>query len=180
MAIRSPSWSTLPSTRTSPSATSISSVDAPHTQGRPMPRATRAAWLAFPPSLVRIPRAAKKPATSSASVNGRTRITSRSSLLARTASPAVNTIAPLAAPGDAFTPRAITSKSAPRSKVLCSSASSDPASMVASASPRSSSPSLSASTANRTAACAGRLALRVWSMYRCPSSTVNSVSCMSR
>ena len=35
------------------------------------------------------------------------------------------------------------------------------------------------STAKRTAACAGRLALRVCNMYRRPSSTVNSVSCIS-
>ena len=51
--------------------------------------------------------------------------------------------------------------------------------MVISASPSDRSPSETASTAKRTAACAGRLALRVWSMKRWPSSTVNSVSCMS-
>ena len=56
---------------------SISSSPAPTTAGRPMPRATSAACDAFPPSDVRIPRAAWKPATSSASVNGRTRMTSR-------------------------------------------------------------------------------------------------------
>ena len=44
-----------------------------------MPRATSAAWEALPPSLVRMPRAAWKPETSSASVNGRTRITARPS-----------------------------------------------------------------------------------------------------
>ena len=50
-----------------------------------------------------------------------------------------------------------------------------------SAAPRSrvSRPSSTASTAKRTAACAGRFALRVCSMYSRPSSTVNSVSCMS-
>ena len=51
--------------------------------------------------------------------------------------------------------------------------------MVSSACSRLSRPSSTASIANRTAACAGRLALRVWSMYSVPSSTVNSVSCMS-
>ena len=56
-----------------------------------------------------MPLAAWKPATSSASVNGRTRITSRPSSAAATASGAVKTIAPLAAPGDAATPRATTS-----------------------------------------------------------------------
>jgi hypothetical protein len=53
--------------------------------------------------------AAWKPATSSASVNGRTRITSRPSAAAATASGAVKTIAPFAAPGEAATPRAKTS-----------------------------------------------------------------------
>ena len=51
--------------------------------------------------------------------------------------------------------------------------------MVESASSLESSPSSTASTAKRTAACAGRLALRVCSMNSCPSSIVNSVSCMS-
>ena len=59
--------------------------------------------------LVRIPLAAWKPATSSASVNGRTRITSRPSSAAATASAALNTISPLAAPGEAATPRTSTS-----------------------------------------------------------------------
>ena len=56
-----------------------------------------------------MPLAAWKPATSSASVNGRTRMTSRPSPATVTASGAVKTIAPLAAPGDAATPRAMTS-----------------------------------------------------------------------
>ena len=42
-----------------------------------MPRATSAACEALPPSEVRMPLAAWKPATSSASVNGRTRMTAR-------------------------------------------------------------------------------------------------------
>ena len=91
----------------------------------------------------------------------------------------MKTISPLAAPGEALTPLASTSKSAFGSNVGCSSASSDGGSIVVSASSRVSSPSSTASHAKRTAAWAGRLALRVWSMYSCPSSTVNSVSCMS-
>ena len=62
--------------------------------GRPMPRATSAACEALPPSEVRMPRAAWKPATSSASVNGRARITSRPCAAAATASSAVKTIRP--------------------------------------------------------------------------------------
>ena len=67
---------------------SIFRSPAPATQGLPIPRATSAAWLALPPLLVRMPLAAWKPATSSASVNGRTRITSRPSSAAATASSA--------------------------------------------------------------------------------------------
>ncbi len=164
IAIWSPWRSTISPTRTSRAARSMSSAEAPQTHGLPIPRATSAAWLALPPSEVRIPRAAKNPATSSASVNGRTRITSRPRLAHATASGAVKTICPLAAPGEALTPRTRISGSASAEKVGCSSASSDPASIVASASARLRSPSSTASTANRTAACAGRFALRVCSM----------------
>ena len=129
-----------------------------------MPRATSAACEALPPSLVRMPRAAWKPATSSASVNGRTRMTSRPSSAAWTASAAVKTTSPLAAPGEALTPLASTSKSAFGSKVGCSSASRPFGSIVTSASSLVSSSSSTASHAKRTAAWAGRLALRVWSM----------------
>ena len=142
----------------------MSSSPAPATQGLPIPRATSAAWLALPPLLVRIPSAAWKPAMSSASVKGRTRITSRPSAAAATASSAVKTISPLAAPGEAATPLVSVSNFASAANESCSSASSRSASIVHSAAALSSRPSLTASTAKRTAACAGRLALRVWSM----------------
>ena len=164
MARKSPSPISVPSTRMVLACRSIFSSPAPTTAGRPIPRATSAACEALPPSEVRIPLAAWKPATSSASVNGRTRITSRPSCAACTASSAVNTTSPLAAPGEALTPVASTSKSALGSKVGCSSASSELGSIVASASSRESSSSSTASQAKRTAACAGRLALRVCSM----------------
>ena len=179
IAIRSPSCTCVPSTVMSFCSRLMASAEAPTTAGRPMPRATSAACDALPPSEVRMPLAAWKPATSSASVKGRTRITSRPSSPAATASAAVNTTSPLAAPGEALTPLARISKSALGSKVGCRSASSDDGSIVAIASSFESRPSSTASHANRTAACAGRLALRVWSMNSCPSSTVNSVSCMS-
>ena len=73
-----------------------------------MPRATSAACEALPPSLVRMPCAAKNPATSSASVNGRTSTTCGTGLGRGDRRRAVNAIAPLAAPGDAATPRAST------------------------------------------------------------------------
>ena len=163
IAIRSPARTTVPSTLIVRCSTSIASASAPTTAGRPIPRATSAACEALPPSEVRIPRAAWKPATSSASVYGRTRITSRPAAAASTASAAVNTTSPFAAPGEALTPSASTSKSAAGSNVGCSSASSPPASIVPIACAASSSPSSTASQAKRTAACAGRLALRVWS-----------------
>ena len=152
MAIVSPSPSFVPFTLSVFAWRSMSSAAAPDTHGLPIPRATSAAWLALPPSAVRIPRAAWKPATSSASVNGRTRITSRPSSAAWTASSAVKTIAPFAAPGEAATPSASTSKSASRLKPGWRSASSRSASIVAIACPLSSSPSSTASTAKRTAA----------------------------
>ena len=65
------------------------------------------------------------------------------------------------------------------SKIGCRSASSASASIVSSACSRVSRPSATASRANRTAAWAGRLAARVCSRYRRPSSIVNSTSCMS-
>ena len=133
------------------------------------------------PRLVRMPLAAWKPATSSASVNGRTRITSRP-VLRRPATASRGGEHDLALGGARRGARRPwrAPRSRPwgrRSGAAARRASS--ASIVMSASSRVSSPSSTASHAKRTAAWAGRLALRVWSMYSCPSSTVNSVSCMS-
>ena len=44
-----------------PFAASILSAPAPETHGRPMPRATTAAWLVIPPRAVRMPFAACMP-----------------------------------------------------------------------------------------------------------------------
>ena len=136
-----------------------------------MPRATSAACEALPPSEVRMPFAAWKPATSSASVNG----------------PDQDDVAAVGGGGDGLLggehdgalgrarrggdAAGDAPRSAPAgSKVGCSSASSAPASIVAIASAGVSRPSATASTAKRTAACAGRLALRVCSMYSRPCS----------
>ena len=161
IAIVSPACSSVSPTRTTSSSASISSADAPATHGLPIPRAIRAACEDLPPSAVSTPRAAWKPATSSASVNRRTRITSSPASAWRTAFSAVNTIAPWAAPGEAGTPRASSVGSSSGLKVGCRSASSASASIVASASGRPSSPSSTASQANLTEACAGRFAARV-------------------
>ena len=158
----------VPPTRDRPRARGRSPArSAPTTAGRPMPRATSAACEALPPSEVRMPLAAWKPATSSASVNGRTRITSRPSLRGLRRPPAaVNTISPLAAPGEALTPRGEHLVSRPwgrRSGAAARRARS--ASIVAQRLARASAaPRRRRRRAKRTAACAGRLALRVWSM----------------
>ena len=86
---------------------SIFTAPAPQTQGFPMPRATTAAWLVMPPRAVRMPSAATMPWISSGLVSLRTRSTSWPSLFSRSASSAVKTISPVAAPGEAGRPRAI-------------------------------------------------------------------------
>ncbi len=68
IAIRSPAWTSVPLTEIVRALRSMVSASAPTTAGRPMPRATSAACDALPPSEVRMPLAAWKPATSSASV----------------------------------------------------------------------------------------------------------------
>ncbi len=71
-----------------------------------MPRATTAACEVMPPVRVSTARAACMPWMSSGLVSARTRITDSPALPRRTASSASNTMRPLAAPGDAGSPRA--------------------------------------------------------------------------
>ena len=78
---------------------------APTTQGRPMPRATTAAWLDLPPTAVRMPLATSMPWISSGVVSLRTRITGPFSD-SSTASSALKAQRPTAAPGDAAMPLA--------------------------------------------------------------------------
>ncbi len=86
-----------------------------------MPRATTAAWLVMPPRVVRMPWAACMPWMSSGLVSMRTRITA-SPLPARiSASSALNTTAPDAAPGLAGRPLAISTRGASGSSIGCSS-----------------------------------------------------------
>ena len=82
-----------------------------------MPRATTAAWLVMPPRVVRMPCAACMPWMSSGLVSMRTRMTA-SPLPARlSASSALNTTAPEAAPGLAGRPREISVRGALGSSV---------------------------------------------------------------
>ena len=96
-----------------------------------MPRATIAAWEDFPPWAVRTPRAAWKPPTSSAEVNRRTRITSSPAAARVSASSALKTIAPLAAPGEAGTPRVSSSGLPAGSKEGAAARPSEPGSIFA-------------------------------------------------
>src|SRR5207237_831384 len=82
-------------------------ADTPDTQHLPMPRATTAAWLVMPPVAVRIPCAAAMPWMSSGTVSLRTSTTFSPRAAHFSASSAVNTALPTAAPGEAARPRAI-------------------------------------------------------------------------
>ncbi len=145
-----------------------------------MPRATTAAWLVMPPRVVRMPRAACMPWMSSGLVSTRTRIIA-SPLAARlSASSALNTTAPQAAPGLAGSPLASLVRGASGSSVGCSNWSSAAGLTRRTASFWSISPSCAISTAMRRLAAAVRLPLRVCNMYSFFRWMVNSMSCMSR
>ena len=161
-------------------AASIETPSAPATHGLPMPRATTAACDVMPPWTVRIPCAPIIPWMSSGVVSQRTRITGSPAFPRSSAVSASKTIPPTAAPGDAFSPFAATSSEAFGSIIGCRSWSSDAGSMRATASSRVIRPSSTIETAAFSAAAAVRFALRVCSRNSFPSSTVNSMSCMSR
>ncbi len=140
----------------------------PATQHFPMPRATTAAWEVIPPREVSIPAAACIPSISSGLVSCLTRITGSPPLAALTAASAVKYIAPDAAPGDAGSPRAMTSYSALGSRRGCNNWSSCAGSSRIIASSLVISFSLTISTAIFNAACTVLLPVRVCSMYNFP------------
>ena len=142
---------------------SMCSSPAPHTHGRPMPRATTAAWLVMPPRLVRMPAAACMPWMSSGLVSSRTRITVSPSWALASASSAVITILPEHAPGEAGRPRVITLRAALGSSVGCRSWSSEAGGTRITASCSVIMPSLHMSTAILMAAEVVRLPVRVCS-----------------
>ena len=178
--IVSPSFSSWPGSRAVFARASTWSASQPVTHGVPIPRATTAACDVSPPCAVRIPAACTIPWKSSGVVSQRTRITLSPALPRSSAVSASKTIAPEAAPGEAFSPFATTSTSAAGSIIGCSSWSSCAGSIRATASSFEIRRSPTISTAARSAAAAVRLAVRVWSRKSVPSSTVNSMSCMSR
>ncbi len=164
MVMISPALKVRPRTRSSPALPSICSSPAPETQGRPMPRATTAAWLVMPPRAVTMPRAACMPWMSSGEVSSRTRMTDSPAEPRRSASSELNTILPVAAPGEAGRPEVITSRGLAGSIVGCSSWSRLAGSTRMTASSLVIRPSLARSTATFSAALAVRFPLRVWSM----------------
>ena len=103
-------------------------------QHLPMPRATTAAWLVMPPRAVRMPDAAFMPWMSSGDVSVRTRSTVSPRCAHSSAAFAVNTILPIAAPGDAGRPFATGVGRAFGSIVGCSTSSSFAGSMRSTAS----------------------------------------------
>ena len=165
---------------------STSSAITPTTAGLPNCRATSAAWLVRPPRLVRMPRAASMPCTSSGLVSARIITTAFFSFAQRTAVSASKASWPTAAPGDTLRPLARSRRSDRavridsgsncgwRKKSTCSGVT------RSTASSRVISFSFARSTAIFTAARAVRLASRVWSIHSVPRSTVNSMSCTSR
>ena len=99
-------------TRAIRASASMSNASAPHTQVRPMPRATTAAWLVLPPRLVSTPAAAIIPPRSSGVVSRRTRSTCLPSAARAMAVAESNTTSPTAAPGEAAMPFASSERSA--------------------------------------------------------------------
>lgn len=106
--IQSPSHSTTLPTLAHFFSSNTSSASQPHTHGLPQPRATTAAWLVMPPRAVRMPSAACMPPTSSGDVSRRTRMTFSPCSCHCSASSAVKTTRPTAAPGEAGRPDATT------------------------------------------------------------------------
>ena len=184
--IQSPSLTTVSSTEKVRAAMSMSSTPQPTMQTLPIWRATSAAWLVMPPWAVRMPCAASMPRMSSGLVKSRTSRTCSPRSAQATASAALNTTRPVAAPGPAGRPQA---NAWPPFSAACSSWARKTGrrswfnwsgSMRMSASWGLIRPWSAMSTAMRMAARPVRLPLRVCSMKRRPRSIVNSKSCMSR
>ncbi len=100
----SPSFTVLPLTRNEREPSEISSAPAPTTEGLPIWRPTTAACDVMPPVAVRMPCATNMPWMSSGTVSLRTSSTFFPCRVHSTASSAVNTTWPDAAPGDAGSP----------------------------------------------------------------------------
>ena len=164
--MKSPSWNVLPASVNCLLASSMEISPQPDTQHSPIPRATTAAWLVIPPRTVRIPCADFIPVISSGDVSRRTRTTFSPLSAHSTASSAVNTILPHAAPGEAPRPfpRGVAAFRAFASNCGCSSVSRLRGSTIATASSSVLMPSSTRSHAIFRAACAVLLPFLVCSI----------------
>ena len=176
----SPSRMVRPATRTSLRATSMSSCSAPHTQVRPIPRATTAACEVLPPRAVSTPRAAIMPGRSSGLVSRRTSTTSSPRAPHVAALSDVSAMRPEVAPGEAPTPVVRCSRGAVWSNRGNSSCASWSPVTRRTASSASISPSSTMARAIRNAASGVRFPTRVCRIHRRPLSMVNSMSHRSR
>ena len=151
----------------------------PETQGLPIPLATTAAWLVIPPLAVKIPLAACIPWISSGDVSTLTKIVSCIMSLSLWASSEEKTTLPLAAPGDAGKPFAITWIELFSSKVGWSNVSKEFGSILNIAWFFEINFSLTISTAIFTADFDVLFPERVCKIQSLLFSTVNSTSCIS-
>jgi len=143
----------------------------------PIPLATTAAWEVIPPRAVRMPLARFIPSRSSGEVSIRVRMV----YLYLAASSAKKTICPVAAPGEAGSPWAMTSAffRAVGSKTGCRSSSSLLGVILRRASLSSISPSFIKSMAIFTMAAPVRFPFLVCRIQSFPCCMVNSISCIS-
>ena len=106
---QSPSCSTTPPSSMVLASASTRRASHPQMHVLPQPRATTAAWDVIPPRAVSTPVAAFMPPTSSGDVSMVTRITFSPAACRASASAAVKTTWPTAAPGEAGRPLPMTS-----------------------------------------------------------------------
>ncbi len=178
--ITSPSRSLWLPMRTVFLPVSISRPSQPATHGLPIPRATTAACEVMPPCAVSTPCAWIRPWMSSGVVSQRTRITASPALPRSAAVSASRTIFPDAAPGEALSPCAATSNSRvlvePRMEELVELGRVDPRDgLVPLDQPFAGHVDRRLERRRRRPLRGARL-----EEVELPSSTVNSMSCMSR
>ena len=180
MLISSPSLITVEPTLAVLAAESTSSPSAPQTQVLPMPRATTAAWLVFPPRAVRMPLAAIMPSRSSGLVSLRTSTTCSPRAAHAFAVGESKTTRPTAAPGEAAMPLISRSRDPDRSNcgnISCASWDPDTRDSASSIVINCSSTNCAAI---RNAAAAVLFPTLVCSIQSLPRSMVNSMSHRSR
>lgn len=178
--IVSSSWILISPAIRTPASSKTDILLHPTMQHLPIPRATTAAWLVMPPLAVRMPCAFAMPATSFGEVSDLMSITFSPLSFARIAFFELNTALPVAAPGDAARPFAMTFIGYFGSMVGNRSCSSWFGAILKMASSFFIICSFTMSTAIFTADVAVLLPVLVCNMYSFWFSIVNSMSCMSQ